>query len=101
MLSSRAATLASGQVFSDSKAVAPATRPRARTSSAAWQELTIIENDQPSGDETMQYAAFPEDEHRARLARARQALRTAYIACCVSVAPEHLYYFAGYDSWVS
>ena len=21
--------------------------------------------------------------------------------CCVSVAPEHLYYFAGYDSWVS
>jgi Xaa-Pro dipeptidase len=49
----------------------------------------------------MQYAAFPEDEHRARLARARQALRTADIACCISVAPEHLYYFAGYDSWVS
>jgi Xaa-Pro dipeptidase len=49
----------------------------------------------------MQYAAFPEDEHRARLARARQALRAADIACCISVAPEHLYYFAGYDSWVS
>jgi Xaa-Pro dipeptidase len=49
----------------------------------------------------MPYAAFPEDEHRARLARARQALRAADIACCISVAPEHLYYFGGYDSWVS
>ncbi len=49
----------------------------------------------------MQYAAFPEEEHRARLGRARQALRAADIACCISVAPEHLYYFAGYDSWVS
>jgi Xaa-Pro dipeptidase len=49
----------------------------------------------------MQYAAFPEDEHRARLDRAREALRAAHIACCISVAPEHLYYFGGYDSWVS
>ena len=49
----------------------------------------------------MRYAAFPEEEHRARLDRARQALRAAEISCCISVAPEHLYYFAGYDSWVS
>jgi Xaa-Pro aminopeptidase len=28
-------------------------------------------------------------------------LRRNGIECCVSVAPEHLYYFAGYDSWVS
>ena len=49
----------------------------------------------------MQYAAFPEEEHRSRLRRARQALRAADISCCISVAPEHLYYFGGYDSWVS
>jgi len=47
------------------------------------------------------YAAFTEDEHRRRLARAREVLRKNGIACCISVAPEHLYYFAGYDSWVS
>lgn len=47
------------------------------------------------------YAAFPEPEHRERLARARQALRRAGFAGCVSVAPEHLYYLAGYDAWVS
>ncbi len=49
----------------------------------------------------MQYAAFPEEEHRSRLRRSRQALRAADISCCISVAPEHLYYFGGYDSWVS
>jgi Xaa-Pro dipeptidase len=49
----------------------------------------------------MRYAAFPEAEHRSRLDRARQALRAADISCCVSVAPEHLYYYGGYDSWVS
>jgi Xaa-Pro dipeptidase len=47
------------------------------------------------------YAAFPENEHRDRLARARKILRQNGIDCCVSVAPEHLYYLAGYDSWVS
>jgi Xaa-Pro aminopeptidase len=46
-------------------------------------------------------AAFPESEHRERLGRARQALRRAGFAGCVSVAPEHLYYLAGYDAWVS
>ena len=46
------------------------------------------------------FAAFPEHEHRERLARARAALDAAGIECCVAVAPEHLYYLAGYDSWV-
>jgi hypothetical protein len=35
------------------------------------------------------YAAFPESEHRERLARARKILRQNGIDCCVSVAPEH------------
>ena len=47
------------------------------------------------------YAAFPESEHRERLVRARGILERNGVECCVSVAPEHLYYFAGYDSWVS
>ena len=47
------------------------------------------------------YAAFPESEHRERLERARAILKQNEIQCCVSVAPEHLYYFGGYDSWVS
>jgi Xaa-Pro dipeptidase len=47
------------------------------------------------------YAAFPESEHRERLVRARKILKENGIECCVSVAPEHLYYYAGYDSWVS
>ncbi len=50
---------------------------------------------------TATYAAFPESEHRERLARARKILRQNGIDCCISVAPEQLYYFAGYDSWVS
>ena len=41
------------------------------------------------------YAAFPESEHRERLARAHEILRQNSIDCCVSVAPEHLYYLAG------
>lgn len=50
---------------------------------------------------TATYAAFPESEHRERLARARKILRQNGIDCCISVAPEQLYYFAGYNSWVS
>lgn len=50
---------------------------------------------------TPTYAAFPEAEHRERLARARAILRRNDIDCCVSMAPEHLYYLGGYDSWVS
>jgi Xaa-Pro aminopeptidase len=47
------------------------------------------------------FAAFPEAEHRERLARARQRLTRAGFAGCISIAPEHLYYLAGYDAWVS
>ncbi len=42
--------------------------------------------------------AFDESEHRQRLARAREALRAAGIDVCIAVAPEHLYYLAGYDA---
>jgi len=47
------------------------------------------------------YAAFSIAEHRIRLARARELLKGAGLSGCISVAPEHLYYFGGYDSWVS
>jgi Xaa-Pro dipeptidase len=47
------------------------------------------------------YAAFSEAEHRERLERSRNILKQHEIEVCVSVAPEHLYYLAGYDSWVS
>jgi Xaa-Pro aminopeptidase len=47
------------------------------------------------------YAAFTEAEHRGRLDRARSALAEAGFDGAVVVAPEHLYYLGGYDSWVS
>ncbi len=47
------------------------------------------------------FAAFTEAEHRERLGRARQTLARAGFEACVAVAPEHLYYLGGYDSWVS
>ena len=50
---------------------------------------------------TPTYAAFAESEHRERLARARRALADAGFDGAIVVAPEHLYYLAGYDSWVS
>src|SRR5216683_7100161 len=58
-------------------------------------------NDMTETAMSVTYAAFAESEHRKRLARARAILEHNGIACCISVAPEHLYYFAGYDSWVS
>ena len=45
-------------------------------------------------------AAFSEAVHRERLDRARAVLRAAGFDGAVSVAPEHHYYFAGYDAWV-
>lgn len=48
-----------------------------------------------------EFAGFTETEHRARLVEARRLLREAGIDHCVSVAPESLYYYGGYDSWVS
>lgn len=47
------------------------------------------------------YAAFEAREISGRFDRARDAIRAAGLDACVMVAPEHLYYFAGYDSWVS
>lgn len=50
---------------------------------------------------TPTFAAFEIAEHHERMARARAALVAAKLDACVIVAPEHLYYFGGYDSWVS
>lgn len=47
------------------------------------------------------FATFTEAEHRARLAEARRLMRAQGIEHCISVAPESLYYYGGYDSWVS
>jgi Xaa-Pro aminopeptidase len=50
---------------------------------------------------TPTFAAFSESEHRDRLSRARRVLGDAGFDGAIVVAPEHLYYLAGYDSWVS
>jgi Xaa-Pro dipeptidase len=42
--------------------------------------------------------AFTEAEHRARVERAREALAEAGLGTCVTFAPEHLYYYSGYDA---
>src|SRR5215510_7492500 len=47
------------------------------------------------------FAAFTEAEHRARLNRVRELMRERDIQYCISMAPESLYYYGGYDSWVS
>ncbi len=47
------------------------------------------------------HAAFAESEHRHRLARTREAMREQRIDVCLVVAPEHLYWLGGYDSWVA
>ena len=47
------------------------------------------------------FASFSEAEHRRRLERIREAMRTEGIDVCLCVAPEHLYWIAGYDSWVA
>jgi Xaa-Pro dipeptidase len=45
-------------------------------------------------------AVFPVSEHRQRFDRARAALKEARLDACVMVAPENMYYFGGYESWV-
>ncbi|WP_342641530.1 M24 family metallopeptidase [Rhodoligotrophos ferricapiens] len=47
------------------------------------------------------FAAFSEEEHRARLQQARRLLKEQGIDHCISMAPESLFYYGGYDSWVS
>lgn len=44
------------------------------------------------------YSAFSSTEHRERLARARRELAAAGFAGCIVIAPENLFYLAGYDS---
>ena len=51
--------------------------------------------------DTIPYASFSETEHRRRLDEARVKLAEAGIDVCISMAPESLYYYGGYDSWVS
>jgi Xaa-Pro dipeptidase len=46
-------------------------------------------------------AVFTASGHRSRFERARAALRKAKLDACLMVAPENLFYFAGYESWVS
>ncbi len=46
------------------------------------------------------FSAFSITEFRARFARARALLRDQGYGACLMMAPEHLYYFGGYDSWV-
>jgi len=42
--------------------------------------------------------AFTEQEHRQRVKRAQEVLKQARLDCCICVAPELLYYFAGYEA---
>jgi Xaa-Pro aminopeptidase len=45
-------------------------------------------------------AVFSVDEHKERFLRARAALRSAGLDACLMVAPENIYYIAGYETWV-
>ncbi len=47
------------------------------------------------------FASFTVEEHRRRLEGARDLLAADGVDYCISVAPESLYYYGGYDSWVS
>lgn len=46
------------------------------------------------------YGAFGLDEYKTRFSRARSVLAKNDLSACVMMAPEHLFYFGGYDSWV-
>lgn len=43
---------------------------------------------------------FATGEHLERMGRARAALAAAGFEACVMVAPENVYYFGGYETWV-
>jgi Xaa-Pro dipeptidase len=47
------------------------------------------------------FSAFSDREFRTRFEEARNLLLQGDLDAFVIVAPEHLYYFGGYDSWVS
>lgn len=45
-------------------------------------------------------SSFSTPEHLERFARARAVLADSGVDACVMVAPENVYYFGGYESWV-
>ena len=45
------------------------------------------------------YTLFPQDVYLDRLDRARKQLHISGIDACLCIAPEHQFYFGGYDSW--
>jgi Xaa-Pro aminopeptidase len=47
------------------------------------------------------FAAFNQAEHSERLQKVRALMKERDIQYCISMAPESLYYYGGYDSWVS
>ena len=47
------------------------------------------------------FSVFTKQEHLERVGRLRALLRAHGWRAAILVAPEHLYYFGGYDSWVS
>ena len=49
-------------------------------------------------DQPPPFAAFDAQEHRGRLARAREQLAAAGLVGAICVAPENLFYLAGFDS---
>ena len=46
------------------------------------------------------FGAFSHKVIEERLARARAAMAAHKLDACLLIAPEHLYYFTGYDTWV-
>lgn len=47
------------------------------------------------------FSAFGQSEYDQRFAKARKAIVDAELVACILSAPENIYYFSGYDSWVS
>jgi Xaa-Pro dipeptidase len=47
------------------------------------------------------YAAFDRREFDERFSRARNTIKDAGLSACIMTAPENIFYFGGYDSWVS
>ena len=52
----------------------------------------------PSTTRTIPFSALAEAEHRTRIERARQTLAENRLDGAICVAPEHIFYFGGYDA---
>lgn len=50
---------------------------------------------------TAHFSAFDMPEFKERFTSVRQVMMSENLAALLIIAPEHLYYFGGYDSWVS